>query len=279
MDTLSKYRTRNIANPRRSAPRSAFTLVEILVAITVIGILVGMLAVAVFPVLNTANETAITTEMKQIEMSIENFKTQYGFYPPSFLRINSANDLLPYLNRISPNHREGSGAVGSRPIDLWWSEVGATVQGGHDHGDDLVFWMSGLFKNKQYPLTNGAASGSMPNAYDDGTPGRDVFYDFNDDQMNLEGKVANYLQPAGAEESFRYIDAKSYGYDTTAPIYDGYTFKGIYLNPKTFQLISLGMDGLPGNPGDIESVGPEGLDNITNFAEGRLERFIINNTD
>ena len=104
----------------RPTRRSAFTLVELLIVITVIGILVGLLVGAVVPAFKRANEFTIIQEMSQLERSVENFKIKYGFYPPSFVRIQN-NDidgngttsdeesiaaLLPYINRIAPNHNE-----------------------------------------------------------------------------------------------------------------------------------------------------------------------------
>ena len=95
-----------MTNQRRFRSRSGFTLTEIMVAITVIAILAGMLMAAVIPAMSSARRTAILMEMKQIEQSIENFKTHHGFYPPSWVRIrNSANPptaLLNYINRLAP---------------------------------------------------------------------------------------------------------------------------------------------------------------------------------
>ena len=139
---------------RRYKFRSGFTLVELLVAMTVIAILVGMLAAAVIPAMAAAKRTAILLEMKQIEQSVESFKNQYGFYPPSWVQLEAyaaanpsnpnaqADLLLRYVNRISRNNQEGVGPRGSRPIDLWWANVGSNINYGE--GQDLVFWLSGL---------------------------------------------------------------------------------------------------------------------------------------
>jgi hypothetical protein len=62
-----------------------------------------------------------------------------------------------------------------------------------------------------------------------------------------------------------------------------------FANPNKFQIISFGMDGLAGAPGNCYSVnagtvtlglmdffGPWGADNICSFTDGRLDRFVNN---
>ena len=218
--TLRRHQSRRVAtesvmSATRLARRVGFTLVELLMVIVIIGILVGMLAVAINPVLERTRETAVTTEMKQIEMAIESFKNKYGFYPPSFVNITTAAGVLPYLNKMSPNHREGNGAVGTR-LNAWWTAVGQHL----DTETSLVFWLSGLGKNKQFPLTfglmnvdssgqavstggdfqipsayniNRQANGAFLTALDGGTqiqlnPEREVFFDFNGRQL-VEGRT------------------------------------------------------------------------------------------
>ena len=288
--------------------RGGFTLVELLIAIAVIGILAGMLSYALIPAWSRAKEFTIQQEMNQLEQALEQFKIKYGFYPPSFVRIQNPGDvnsdgsindldrvaaLLPYINRIAPNHGEDAGTVGSRPIDLWWAAVGSNI--GFAEGDDLVFWLSGLTKNQQFPLTgNGTAT---PVAYDDGSFEREIFFEFKQAQLVLEaGGVAHYNQPQGKEFPYLYIDHESYGWGPTltTPIwYDGYSAGPngaggvLYENPDTFQLVTFGLDGLPGAPaiptGTVDAgvignwthwlaTGPAADDNICNFAQGRLEK-------
>ena len=57
--------------------RSGFTLTEILIAITIIGLLVGLLAVAAGPVINSAREFAVTSEIIQLNQATESFNTKY----------------------------------------------------------------------------------------------------------------------------------------------------------------------------------------------------------
>ena len=140
-----------MTNQRRFRSRSGFTLTELMVAITVIAILAGMLMAAVIPAMSSARRTAILMEMKQIEQSLENFKTHHGFYPPSWVRIsNSPNPptaLLKYINRLAPNNREGEVVSGTnRRIDLWWQNVGENID--HASGQDLVF-LAFRFAEKQ----------------------------------------------------------------------------------------------------------------------------------
>ena len=72
--TMRHYRSQRAATDSatitsRLALRVGFTLVELLMVILIIGILVAMLAVAINPVLQTARETAVITEMKQLDLA------------------------------------------------------------------------------------------------------------------------------------------------------------------------------------------------------------------
>jgi prepilin-type N-terminal cleavage/methylation domain-containing protein len=197
------------SNIYRRRSRSGFTLTELLIGITIIGLLVGMLVVAGAPAISRAREFAVTNEMTQMSQAIENFKTKYGFYPPSFEQFKrtvntgdttdlaiiaaEANQILPYLNKISPGHQEMSaspnGGGRTRLMD-WWENVGCNL----DQTTSLQFWLSGLCHNKQFPLTGtGMGSVYVPVGYNvdvyvDGSeiPGgleREVFFDFDTQRL------------------------------------------------------------------------------------------------
>jgi len=162
--TMRRYRScrsqRAAADSSTSATRIAqrvgFTLVELLMVIVIIGILIGMLAVAINPVLQSSREFAVAQEMKQMDSAIESFNTKYGFYPPSFTGFNqtatgTGAQLLPYLNKISPNHRELNPMFpgGLSRLEIWWRAIGSNL----DDRGSLIFWLSGLSANKQFPIT------------------------------------------------------------------------------------------------------------------------------
>lgn len=206
-------------NYTRNRVRSGFTLVELLIVITIIGLLVGLLAVVGGGVIGTAREFSVNSEIIQMSQSVEKFNTQYGFYPPSFEQfkrtVNTGDDapigvvqaealqILPFLNKISPNHQELSpspimsrATAGYSRLDDWWEFVGCNL----DQSTSLQFWLAGLFQNKQFPLTGGltpAISGNtnlyIPVAYNvdvfiDGTPippgfDREVLFEFETNRM------------------------------------------------------------------------------------------------
>jgi prepilin-type N-terminal cleavage/methylation domain-containing protein len=75
--------TNQIDGNQCAASRRAFTLIELLTVIAVIGILAALL----FPAFSTVKRHALinhaTAEMGQLETAIDRYKAAYGFYPPS----------------------------------------------------------------------------------------------------------------------------------------------------------------------------------------------------
>jgi hypothetical protein len=172
-------------------------------------------------VIGTTREFAVTSEITQMGLAIESFKTEYGFYPPSFEQFKrtvntgdsaplpivhaEAQQILPFLNKIAPNHQEASAPspvrAGYTRLDDWWEFVGCNL----DQSTSLQFWLAGLSQNKQFPLSlTPADSGDpmsnlyLPVAYNvnvfvnadmpveipaSANFDRKVFYDFDKDRM------------------------------------------------------------------------------------------------
>jgi len=89
---------------QRSHPktRSGFTLVELLMVIIIIGILAGMLIVAVGPAIGTANNAVVKTEINQLDIAMNNYRDTYGALPPTMVTSNvsspgSGNSTIQFL--------------------------------------------------------------------------------------------------------------------------------------------------------------------------------------
>ena len=61
---------------------SAFTLVEMLIVISIIATLAAMTAVATKTITEKRTIKLVEAQMRQVESAILDYKTKFGFYPP-----------------------------------------------------------------------------------------------------------------------------------------------------------------------------------------------------
>ena len=64
-----------------------FTILELLTAIVIIGILAGLTAVVVAKVRLKARMTAVTADLEAMARGLTQFKDDFGFYPPSRVEV------------------------------------------------------------------------------------------------------------------------------------------------------------------------------------------------
>jgi prepilin-type N-terminal cleavage/methylation domain-containing protein len=68
--------------PFSRTSRRAFTLIELLTVIAIIGVLAGILVPTIAGVVNTARKGALKIEVDELAKAVERYRDKYGDYPP-----------------------------------------------------------------------------------------------------------------------------------------------------------------------------------------------------
>jgi prepilin-type N-terminal cleavage/methylation domain-containing protein len=96
---------------RHAAP--GFTLVELLMVIAIIAVLIGLLAAGIIGFLSKGPEIQTVNDIRQMEISLQNFKNHYRCWPPSRIKLCATraeyiagvpidDDSLRYIGQIWP---------------------------------------------------------------------------------------------------------------------------------------------------------------------------------
>lgn len=103
--------------PARPAGRWAFSLIELLVTIAIMGIIAGLLVGLAPAAMKRARESRLRAELRALEAAIENYKAKYGVFPPDGLVLSGtvpqrdSNGNLVVRPELNPLFYELTGVV------------------------------------------------------------------------------------------------------------------------------------------------------------------------
>ncbi len=270
-----------------------FTLVEMLVVVLIISILAGLISAAAIKARHRGQKAAIALEIKHLAMALDNYKHQFGEYPPDFsdkyapTMVNLL--ILSHISRAFPRFTYPPTATTTALKwqylrDLIFNNSAYTVNGVTYNIDlnnmtpviALVFWLggmpdaqgqpSGFSKNPGNPFESPSTQPSRIGPLFEFDPGRLQTYTYYPrGVIPGSGQPYIYLRAEqGQPESCR--EYYSSDLNATPPTY---TFKSGsvsgakpywdqrtkgWMNPTSFQLLCCGLDGRFGQ----ENVYPSG---------------------
>ena len=116
----------------RKTREAAFTLIEIMAVVVIIGLLTGIVGTAIIGRLNQANTTAAKTQIKQLEAALDFYRMDNGRYPTT----EQGLDALVHPPTIEPVPRsyrpEGYLQGGEVPKDPWGGRYEYQSPGTHN---------------------------------------------------------------------------------------------------------------------------------------------------
>jgi len=237
-------------NARQS--RLGFTLVELLIAIAIIGILMSLTVTAVTRAITRGRETASRLEINALSQAIEQYNLKYGDYPPDG---SSEQVLLRHVRKIFPRISAQDLALLTQLTRARGSSNFSAVA--MDRGEALVFFLGGFSGNPLNPFTGEGGPlkriGTDPMniaSYEYNGTRENAFYDFDTNRLTVarsaagvmlstdekllglgseptlggEDQLPAYLARAGTPTPLVYFDSRTYGniVATGAPMYNGY---------------------------------------------------------
>lgn len=269
------------ADRRRSRRRNAFTLVELLMVIIIIGMLMGLLVVAIGKAMIAGKDAAIVAEIAQLDAAMKKYQSENGILPPAVHNDNTAANIArvrAFWRRVWPRWDNS----GTTPVDLTPAEV-------------LVFYLGGQYSTagsskligfNMNPANPTQAGGQRTVPLFQFQQGRL----FDEDGNGYAEYYPPHKRSAGdGVPPYTYFDSASYGTFSTSPFYgsvaqgyavpynDGNSPSGTgFMNATTFQILCAGQDNNYGN--DSAKLFPNGTgyddgdnDNLANFSTNRLE--------
>lgn len=282
-----------IRPPHRLRSARAFSLVEMLTVIVIIGILGSMITAAVIRARIAAMNAAIKLDIGKLEAALGAFKEKFGEYPPDCYSADSSpgqKKITDFLARAFPRYSP-SWSTFNTDVSNACGGLQATKL---DPTNALVFWLGGLPDNSTSTppkLTGFSANVAKPIESSSTTSSRiPSFLEFDPARLKRDANGWPYCVPPGngmiantPYVFFRADPTTTVPYSQTISVFQtGSETVTAYRNGAStypgpnYQIISAGLDGkfgAGGNPSVYPGPGANGLhaDNVTSFTKTTIE--------
>ena len=133
---------RAASRKRARSQRLAFTLIEIMAVVIIMGLLAGIVGVAIFGQLDTARVNTTRTQMKQIEAALSFYQMDNGRFPTTEQGLGALIEQ-PTIGPEPRNYRPGGYLQGREvPRDAWSNDFHYEIPG-TNNTDGFDIWSLG----------------------------------------------------------------------------------------------------------------------------------------
>lgn len=190
--------------PNRPGPRAGFTLVELLVVMTIIAILFSLTAAAVVKAIQKSDELRTRNDISQLQVGVQAFKTDFSVaYIPDTLYLPPAADptgptglSAQYMTSVWP--RLNSSLLANTPFNCqYWSGGTASTPVKLQGYQTIVFFLGGAGGTALSPVgfsTDPTSPMSTTGSLGAGTR-KGPYFDFPPSRLQVLSSDANNKNP------------------------------------------------------------------------------------